>query len=76
MASYSVSLLAIVWLSGIKVNDLVNELSIEPILNVSKNFFENMPFSLRSCSIMRHFIFSLDFILAGLTEGFSFLHDD
>lgn len=52
MASYSVSLLAIVWLSGIKVNDLVNELSIEPILNVSKNFFENMPFSLRSCSMI------------------------
>lgn len=42
MASYSVSLLAIVWLSGIKVNDLVNELSIQPILNAYSKFFENI----------------------------------
>lgn len=43
MASYSVSLSAIVWLSGIKVNDLVNELSIEPISNRrNPKFFENM----------------------------------
>lgn len=35
MASYSVSLSAIVRLSGIRANDLVNELSMEPILTVN-----------------------------------------